>query len=371
MTPNKRGDEWHFFAEGNTARGSVHLFDSSLQDLERIYILKGGPGSGKSTLIEQLSTHWLAKGYDAWLMHCARDDRSLDGVVFPQLKVGIVDGTRPHVIEPRMPGIVEQYIDLCCAWDRARLNCRKVDFIRMFQLVEQRFEQAYAGFAEALRVHDEWEAIYISHMDFAAADELTEQTIARLLGDRKQTRTARVDRRFLGAATPRGAVDFVPNLTSKLEKRYFLKGRPGSGKSTLLKKLAAAAQRRGFDVEIYHCGFDPQSVDMVIVRELGFAVFDSTKPHEYDPEKASDEIIDMYEACIHPGTDERYAEQIHDIATRYSQAMKRSIDLLSQGRKAHLALEEMYRDAINYRIVDQVRIRLEKELEQLTANHSL
>lgn len=47
------------------------------------------------------------------------------------------------------------------------------------------------------------------------------------------------------------------------------------------KKIAAAAESRGFDVEMYHCGFDPESIDMVLVRELKFCVFDSTNPHEY------------------------------------------------------------------------------------------
>ena len=40
----------------------------------------------------------------------------------------------------------------------------------------------------------------------------------------------------------------------------------------MLKKLAKAAEEKGFEVEVYHCGFDPNSLDMVIVRELGFAI---------------------------------------------------------------------------------------------------
>lgn len=66
----------------------------------------------------------------------------------------------------------------------------------------------------------------------------------------------------------------------------------------MLKKIVAAGEQRGFDVEVYHCGFDPNSLDMVILREKGIAIFDSTAPHEYFPERNSDEIIDMYERCI-------------------------------------------------------------------------
>ena len=50
-----------------------------------------------------------------------------------------------------------------------------------------------------------------------------------------------------------------------------------------MKRIAAAAQENGFDVEFYRCSLDPNSCDMVLIRELGFCVFDSTAPHEYFP----------------------------------------------------------------------------------------
>ncbi|MGQ0517369.1 hypothetical protein ACT453_45340, partial [Bacillus sp. D-CC] len=95
-----------------------------------------------------------------------------------------------------------------------------------------------------------------SNIDFNKANELTDQLIQKLFTD-KSGKQSLVKHRFLGAATPKGAVDFVPNLTEGLPHRYFIKGRPGSGKSTMLKKLAKEAEEKGFEVEVYHCGFDP------------------------------------------------------------------------------------------------------------------
>ena len=40
---------------------------------------------------------------------------------------------------------------------------------------------------------------------------------------------------------------------------------------------------------------------MVIFRELGIAIFDSTAPNEYFPSRAGNEIIEMYELLITPG----------------------------------------------------------------------
>lgn len=369
MTNRVQGSALHYFAEGNTARGSVSLFDSSLQNLDRIYILKGSPGSGKSTLIQRIARTWRDRGYEVWLLHCARDHTSLDGVIIPQLKAGIVDGTPPHVIEPRLPGAVEEYIHLSEAWDAHFLRRQRDELKRIQDQIDRCYAEAYAGFAEALHVHDEWEAIYIEHMDFAAADRLTERYIELLFADKKREGgLSRVDHRFLGAATPVGAVDYVPSLTQGLLRRYFIKGRPGSGKSTMLKRIAKEAGERGFDVEVYHCGFDPSSVDMIIVRELGFAVFDSTQPHEYHPERSGDTIIDMYTSCIKPGTDERYAQRLQDIESRYRAKMKYSTQLLAEANRLHRKLETIYGQAMDFSLVNQIREQIEEQMQELAVS---
>ncbi len=51
-----------------------------------------------------------------------RDPDSLDGVVLPRLKAALVDGTAPHVIEPKYPGVVEQYVNLGVCYDREGLQ---------------------------------------------------------------------------------------------------------------------------------------------------------------------------------------------------------------------------------------------------------
>jgi len=311
----------NYFAGGNTARGFHSLYDSNLQGLNRLFILKGGPGTGKSSLMKKIGHDWLEKGFDIEFLHCSSDSQSIDGVIIPKLKAGIVDGTAPHVIEPKAPGAVEEYVNLGDAWDSGKLQAHKKEIVQLTGQISGAFNMAYSLFAEALRIHDEWEEFYIENMDFQKANQFTREWIEKLFGERQGTGKGRVHDRFLGAATPIGAVDYVPNLTETVEKRYFIKGRPGSGKSTMLKKLAAEAHSRGFDVEVYHCGFDPHSLDMVIVRELGFAIFDSTAPHEYFPERETDEIIDMYSELIAPGTDEKYAGEIADVSARYKAKM--------------------------------------------------
>jgi hypothetical protein len=355
----------NYYASGNTARGFYSLYESNLQDIERLFILKGGPGTGKSSLMKEIGAEWVGKGYDIEFLHCPSDNGSIDGVIIPVLKIGIVDGTAPHVIEPKVPGVIEEYVNIGAAWNSQELLSHKDEILQCTAQISEAFQSAYFTFAQALEIHDEWESVYINNMDFSKANELTQGLIETIFTNKGKNKKANVRHRFLGAATPRGPVDFIQNLTEDIPHRYFIKGRPGSGKSTMLKKLAEHAEQRGFDVEIYHCGFDPNSLDMVIMRELGIAVFDSTAPHEYFPNRAGDEIIDMYGTIIASGTDEKYASEIQSVSQRYKAKMKEATAFLAHAKSLHDELERFYTRAMDFTKVDQMREEIHLEMNRI------
>ena len=46
--------EKHYFVCANTAEGFVDHFRSNLSGLDRVFILKGGSGTGKSTMMSRI-----------------------------------------------------------------------------------------------------------------------------------------------------------------------------------------------------------------------------------------------------------------------------------------------------------------------------
>lgn len=355
----------HYYAGGNTARGFHSLYDSNLVGLKKIFILKGDPGTGKSTLMKNIGQIFTDQGYGMQYLHCSSDNASMDGVIINELGVGIIDGTAPHVVEQKIQGVEEQFINLGEALDMVALANRQETIDHLTQQISESFQSAYSAFAEALSIHDEWEAIFIDNMDFEKADELTAEMIEILFADQTKESISDVRHRFLGAATPQGAVDYVPNLTSDLAHRYFIKGRPGSGKSTMLKKIAKQAEERGFDVEIYHCGFDPNSLDMVIVRDLGFAIFDSTAPHEYFPSRKGDIIIDVYERCITPGIDEDYSLDIENVAQRYRTKMNLATSHLARAKELNDDLEKIYMANMDFSKIKRIQEAILQDIEDM------
>ncbi len=344
----------HYFACGHTAKGFINLFSSNLEPLNKLFILKGGPDTGKLPIMKKIGSALEELGQMVEYLHSPSDPDALDGILIPELGAGIVDGTAPHIIEPRAPGAIEEYINLGAGWNTEKLVNRTADILALRCRIQQSCEKAYAEFANGLKVHDEWEKVYIQNMDFTKADQLTVEVIQTLLGSVQQDKPACIRHRFFGGSTPRGAMDYVPNITEELATRYFIKGRPGSGKSTMLKKILDNARARGIDAEVYHCGFDPDSLDMLLFPELDLCIFDSTSPHEYYPSREGDKVIDMYAELIKEGTDELYEKELADIITRYKAFTKEGTAYLTTASLYQEELEQIYHDATDFYVIDRI-----------------
>ncbi|SHK14198.1 hypothetical protein SAMN02745975_03743 [Geosporobacter subterraneus DSM 17957] len=94
---DKKGKIKRVFPGGNTAKGFFSYYDNIIgKEANRLFIIKGGPGVGKSSFMKKIGYEMTEKGYDVEFHQCSSDNGSLDGVVIPALKVAIIDGTAPH-----------------------------------------------------------------------------------------------------------------------------------------------------------------------------------------------------------------------------------------------------------------------------------
>ncbi|MEJ8547268.1 hypothetical protein [Brevibacillus borstelensis] len=337
--------ERHIYAGGNTARGYRSFLNAILTGINRRVVLAGDVEGLASSLIEKVGKKAVQLGKQVEWIHSPFVNGAFDGVVIPEWSAAVVDGGYPRQLKPEGPGVIETCVNVQDAVDKQKLVSYQEEIAALLERIEASTLEAHQAFAEALRIHDEWEAVFIAHLDREKANRVGDEVLHLFFGEETQAKRARIRRMYLGAATPAGPKDFVPNLTADASKRYLIKGRPGSGKSTILKRLVAEAERRGFDAEVYHCGLDPNSLDMVVLPEKGLAIFDSTAPHEYFPERDADEVIDMYARAIQPGTDERYQEQIASFQNRYKEATKKGTTRLKAAEDCRIRLASIYREA--------------------------
>ena len=114
----------HFFLGANSGRGFQSLFDRFCEpaDFDDLLVLKGSAGCGKSTMMRRIGEAMEERGEEVEYLHCSGDPDSLDGVHIPRLRTAVVDGTSPHVVEPKYPAAVERYVNLGAYWDLAGIK---------------------------------------------------------------------------------------------------------------------------------------------------------------------------------------------------------------------------------------------------------
>ena len=122
-----------YFLAANSCEGFYSEFDNSyLPDGEwRAYIIKGGPGTGKSSFMKRFADAAENKGERALRCPCSSDPDSLDAVILPDKKIVIMDGTAPHTVDPKFPGVCEKILNFGEFWVDDSFAEHKSEVIRL------------------------------------------------------------------------------------------------------------------------------------------------------------------------------------------------------------------------------------------------
>jgi len=145
--------ELKFFASSNSSKGFHSDYPACMgkeSGLDRLYIIKGGPGTGKSFFMRTIAKVAQAHGYGVTYYYCSSDPASLDGVRLEKegsVCMGFFDGTAPHVFEPTMPGVRDEIINLGMFWNAPTLHKYSDEIRRLAQKKAVAYATAYEHLA--------------------------------------------------------------------------------------------------------------------------------------------------------------------------------------------------------------------------------
>ncbi len=353
----------HMFPGGNTPQGFYSYYDYVIPiDATRIFLLKGGPGVGKSTFMKKIGQAMIERGYDIEHHHCSSDNNSLDGVVIPALNTALIDGTSPHIVDPKHPGCVDEILNLGEYWDETKMVRNKTEILTFTKEISKRFQCAYRMLRAAKAVYDDWEAANNEAMNYKLANQKTADTIDKVFSEVATIGYGKNRKLFASAITPAGPVNYIDSISAGVTKRYILTGLPGTGKATLLAKVAETAVAKGLDIETYYCPLDPSKIEHIIIPSLDTAFTTSTPPHSLTL-NASSILIDMNE-CL-----EQEKVKSLEAITDYDRSLfwglfGKACDYISEAKKLHDELETFYVPNINFSGVDALK---EKTLSRILA----
>lgn len=357
-----KGRVREFFPGGNTALGFFSYYDHIIElEATRIFIIKGGPGVGKSSFMKEIAADLNGQGFDVELHHCSSDPASLDGVVFPQIGVAIIDGTSPHVVDPRNPGAVDEILHLGDFWDETRMRAAKNEILSLNREVGRLFGRAYRYLKAAKVIHDGLEAIYGESLDQGMANQTAASLSETLFGEKPVTpKPGRIRKLFISAITPDGFKNYLPGLAETMNTIYAVIGPPGAGKSTLLAKLAQSAIERGIDGEAFYCAFDPVKIEHLAFPSLGVMVTTAVNPHRIDLSQAST-VIDMNQS-LNQGIIASRKNWIEADQQQVETLQRLAIETLSQAKAAHDKMEQYYIPHMNFSAINDLRRRITERI---------
>ncbi len=163
-----------FFAAANTRHGFVSYFDKCFSSYEKI-IIKGGPGTGKSTLMRNFANEAILRGYTVKYFYCSSDTSSLDAVLINEKNTVLLDGTSPHTEEPRYIGALDDVINLSDFFDKEILRKRKDEITEIDSKIKEGYKKAYSLLLASYGIYSAYRGMIFPYIDTKKLKKCTDK----------------------------------------------------------------------------------------------------------------------------------------------------------------------------------------------------
>ncbi|MEJ6950628.1 PRK06851 family protein [Natronospora cellulosivora (SeqCode)] len=350
----------NFFPGGNTPQGFYSYYKYLAFEAEKVYIIKGGPGTGKSTFMKKIGQEIQDLGYDLEFHWCSSDNTSLDGLVIPELKTALLDGTAPHTIDPLYPGVKEKIINLGDYRNDTVLEENKTNIINLSKEISHKFTQAYSYLEAAYKIYMHWKTYYQRSRNISKYKLITNNLKKEYI-IKKDISSGKERHLFASAITPAGSVNHLENLCEDIKNRIIIKGNPGTGKSELIKEFCRELEKYDYYILYLHCPLEPEELDAAIIPELDTALIVGTAPHYFEANHKGDHSINLLETCNLEYIKEHNGE-ILDAEKLYEDMMKRVYYFLRNAKSLHDELEKYYIEAMDFNSINQHREEIRKKI---------
>lgn len=314
-----------YFLASNSGRGFWSEYDSQLKDVDRVALIKGGSGTGKSTLLKKIAVSAKNKGYDVEIWHCSGDPKSVDGVYIKELKRAAVDATSPHAIGADEPGVKDVIFDVASNIENGKLTGKREEIENLIKCKKAHFTRAYQHLKCALCHYTNLLEIEKQAVDERKIRRIASEYCQKLLLENDDETRGRV--LFSRAISPSGENEFFDHLKDKCV--YKVKG-------------GAFATRVFFDEirnmakgTFFRHPLDPLAFEGVVQGDV--AIVDIERAN-----KQEGEVIDL-ERCEHFNAQDALDEKNNELVQTAL-----AVERLNRARQAHGLLEKIYIGAMNF-----------------------
>ena len=267
-----------YFLGANSAQGFYSLYDGFVQPEagDFLWVIKGGPGCGKSTFMKKIGSAAENAGLSVEYILCSGDPESLDGIYIRELSTAYVDGTSPHIMDCSLPGGGGLYLDLGAFYHPDPLLKRRNELVQLFSAYKRQYARAYELLRAASCLSPECVPGLVEPEVRVQVEKRAESLARRIIptGD-----GYREKRRFLSGISCAGFCRLSDSVESQCPQVITLDDELGLA-DVFLQEIRSACIRREQPVILCPCPLNPQRLEAVLLpeTELAFVAVSRRKP---------------------------------------------------------------------------------------------
>lgn len=332
-----------FFMSANGGDG-FRTYQSEILDsgtLDSLYILKGGPGTGKSTFMKKLLDRALDSGADVRIFKCSSDPDSIDALYITSAagRFAITDGTAPHERNAEIPGAVDHIIDLGAFWNADLLASEKEEITRLNRAKKESYRMGYLYLSAAKKTQEILCDIYEKSL---LGDKLHKSAASFLrnissLGDPISSRL------LLSAYSMSG----YRRLNTDVAQAKTLISISGSDEecSSYLSEAVAILERRTQCIRIER-PLCPEMHEGIILPLHSIAFVQEKNVPQSESHKVVKKINArrFFDACSLKGE----ARRIKELRAMLKSQTEFALEHFAEAGRFHFKLETIYRSAMNF-----------------------
>ena len=349
-----------YFLGCMTAQGFSTEFGRLIEEGDRFtYILKGGAGTGKSSLMKKIAAEFETDEHVV-RFYCSSDPASLDAVWLEKSDVLIVDGTSPHVFDPIYPGAAQVIINLGENWNSRKLADDREKIIAVT-------DKNKSLLARAKRFTTAFSNVCSDSFNCAQGcidEEKLNGFLTRFckkMIPKKGSGSGRRDIRQLSAMTEFGWLTMTETLES-CQEIYMMHDEYFACSHRICESVAAEASRRGFDVIICPShGLNDLAYEHIIIPELGLAMASATPLNDLRIENAKQlNLSRFYDKMAL----QRYKSRLKMNRLTAVRLADEIYITIKNAKAVHDEIEKYYIEAMDHSALDRLTEKLIKEIKE-------
>ena len=330
-----------YFAASNSSEGFKSYFSEIFDGTDRLYIIKGGPGTGKSSFMKRCADVAGRRGAETEYYYCSSDPTSLDGILISDKgsRIGILDGTEPHVFEPKCPGAVDEIINLGQFWNSELLHEQKNEILSLSNKKSTAYKRAYDYLRSCGNLRAVTDSLLLQAVNCDKLSSAAERQVRSLGLPEGKAKALPALTRAVAMTGRHDLTTFEENAEQVCTIGHFY----GVGE-LYLEALARELRKKNARLRISYDPVVPSRIDGIFLEDVKLAFIISDR--EQGEESETTQINTRRFVCN---------ERLRDVRgeLRYAARLSRdcldgALHALGEAKVFHFLLEDIYKHAMHF-----------------------